>query len=101
MALVSIDADALSFQLFRASELGVSADQEQALREQPPRDDESRWRVTATVTFGSRFGAIINDVLFYVGDSVPGGVRLTSVEKNRVVLTDPKGAVHTIAVKEG
>jgi hypothetical protein len=63
--------------------------------------EESKWSVSATLTGGPRRAAIINDELVYIGDSLPGGMRLTSVERDRVVLTDPKGAAHTVAVKEG
>jgi hypothetical protein len=60
-----------------------------------------RWIVSATLTGGARRAAIINDVLIYVGDILPGGMKLTSVEHDRVILTDPKGTAVTIAVREG
>jgi hypothetical protein len=59
-----------------------------------------KWEVTATLTSGARRAAVINDALIYVGDTLPGGSRLTSVERDRVVLTDAKGTPHTVAVKE-
>jgi hypothetical protein len=57
--------------------------------------------VTATMIAGSRRAAVINDQLIYVGDNVPGGGKLTSVERDRIVVTDPHGASHVVAVKEG
>jgi hypothetical protein len=64
--------------------------------------DSLQWRVTTTLMAGSRRAALINDVLVYVGDPLPGGSKLTSVERDHVVVTDPKGAAHTVAVaKEG
>ena len=57
--------------------------------------------VTATMIAGSRRAAVINDQLIYVGDSVPGGGKLTSVERDRIVVTDPQGTSHVVAVKEG
>ncbi|HTE44666.1 MAG TPA: hypothetical protein VK636_05435 [Gemmatimonadaceae bacterium] len=63
--------------------------------------ETSRWLVTATLMHGSRRAAVINDTLIYVGDSVPGGGKLTAVERDRVTLTDAKGATHTVTVKEG
>lgn len=59
------------------------------------------WRVTATMIAGAVRAAVINDVLIYVGDSVPGGGKLTSVEHDRIVVTDPKGTSHVVAVTEG
>jgi hypothetical protein len=67
----------------------------------PPKIDAPAWDVTATLIAGARRAALINGVLVSVGDAVPGGVTLTVVERDRVVLTDQKGAAHTIAVKEG
>lgn len=66
-----------------------------------PGNDGPRWIVTATMITGTRRAAVINDVLIYMGDSVPGGGKLTAVERDRVVVTDPKGASHTVTVKEG
>jgi hypothetical protein len=66
-----------------------------------PKVDAPAWDVTATLIAGARRAALINGVLVSVGDAVPGGVTLTSVERDRVVLTDQKGATHMIAVKEG
>ena len=57
--------------------------------------------VTATMIGGSRRAAVINDSLIYVGDPVPGGGKLTSVERDRVVVTDQKGTSRVVAVKEG
>ncbi len=59
------------------------------------------WDVTATLIAGDRRAALINGVLVNLGEPAPGGVTLTAVERDRVVLTDPKGAAHTVAVKEG
>lgn len=57
--------------------------------------------VTATMIGGTRRAAVINDNLIYVGDPVPGGGKLTSVERDRVVVTDPNGTSRVVAVKEG
>jgi hypothetical protein len=59
------------------------------------------WSVTATLMNGSRRAAVINDELIYVGDAVPGGGKLTAVERDRVTVTDARGASHTVAVKQG
>ncbi|HVX37975.1 MAG TPA: hypothetical protein VHB25_00280 [Gemmatimonadaceae bacterium] len=59
------------------------------------------WHVTATLIAGARRAAVINDVLVYEGDAIPGGGKLTSVERDRVVVTDPHGTTHTVTVKEG
>jgi len=66
-----------------------------------PKVDAPAWDVTATLIAGARRAALINGVLVSVGEAVTGGVKLTVVERDRVVLTDQKGAAHTIAVKEG
>jgi hypothetical protein len=63
--------------------------------------DSPHWQVTATLMNGSRRAAVINDELIYLGDSVPGGGKLTAVERDRVTVTDARGASHTVAVKEG
>lgn len=68
----------------------------------PAATDSTQWHVSATLISSARRAAIINDVLLYVGDRVPGGGKLVAVERDRVVLTDSKGASHTvIAEKEG
>lgn len=59
------------------------------------------WSVSATMVTGAKSAAIINDRLVYVGDALPGGGRLTAVERNRVTVTDAKGASHVLTVKEG
>jgi hypothetical protein len=69
--------------------------------EQPIAVDEPHWRVTATLMAGSRSAAVINDALIYVGDPLPGGGKLKSVERDRVILTDKQGISHTVVVKEG
>lgn len=67
-----------------------------------PRAEKEAWRVTTTLLSGSRRAALINDELIYVGDPLPDGSRLTRVEHDHVVVTDQKGAAHTVAVaKEG
>lgn len=65
--------------------------------------DENPWHVTTTLMAGTRRAALINDVLVYVGDALPGGGgKLTAVERDHVIVTDLKGALHTVAVaKEG
>lgn len=60
-----------------------------------------QWHVTTTLMAGTRRAALINDELIYVGDPLPGGGILTSVERDHVVVKDNKGATHTVAVKEG
>jgi hypothetical protein len=66
-----------------------------------PSEGPAPLRVTATMIAGTRRAAVINDMLVYVGDRVPGGGKLTSVERDRVVVTDPQGASHVVVVKEG
>jgi hypothetical protein len=65
--------------------------------------DEPRaeWKVTTTMIAGARRAALINDQLVYVGDPLPDGSKLTTVERDHVVVTDRKGAAHKVAVKEG
>jgi len=65
-----------------------------------PERAQVRWNVSATLMVGSRRAAIIDDVLLNVGDMLPGGVTLTSVERDSVVLTDSRGKAHTIVVRE-
>ena len=81
-----------------------TAEEKPAGDEQPtrPRNNAEAWRVTTTLMAGSRRAALINDELVYVGDPLPDGSRLTTVERDHVVVTDQKGAAHTVAVaKEG
>lgn len=63
-----------------------------------PRREAEEWHVTTTLLSGNRRAALINDALIYVGDPLPDGSRLTSVERDHVVVTDQKGAAHTVAV---
>jgi hypothetical protein len=62
---------------------------------------ENGLHVTATMIAGTRRAAVINDQLIYVGENVPGGGKLTSVERDRIVVTDAQGTSHVVAVKEG
>ena len=66
-----------------------------------PKVEEAKWRVSAILIGGAQRAAIINDVLVRVGDTLPGGTKLTSVEQDRVVLTESNGTAHTVAVREG
>lgn len=67
-----------------------------------PRVEKDAWHVTTTLLSGSRRAALINDELIYVGDPLPDGSKLTTVEHDHVVVTDQNGAAHTVAVaKEG
>lgn len=59
------------------------------------------WSVSATMVGGAKSAAIIDDRLVYVGDALPGGGRLTAVERDRVTVTDAKGVSHVLSVKEG
>lgn len=59
------------------------------------------WSLSAILMVGERRAAIINDVLMHAGDMLPGGTRLTAVEDDRVVLTDPAGASRTITLTNG
>jgi hypothetical protein len=67
----------------------------------PAKIEEPKWRVSAILIGGAQRAAIINDVLVRVGDTLPGGTKLTSVEQDRVVLTESNGTAHTVAVREG
>jgi hypothetical protein len=66
-----------------------------------PKIEEPKWRVSAILIGGAQRAAIINDVLVRVGDTLPGGTKLTFVEQDRVVLTESNGTAHTVAVREG
>jgi hypothetical protein len=66
-----------------------------------PKIVEPKWHVSAILIGGAQRAAIINDVLVRVGDTLPGGTKLTSVEQDRVVLTESNGTAHTVAVREG
>lgn len=57
----------------------------------PEEDGRSRWRVSAILTMGGEQVAIVNDIPVRVGDLLPGGVEVTSVTSDRVVLTRPDG----------
>jgi hypothetical protein len=70
-------------------------------REPAPRIETENWHVTTTLVSGSRRAALINDALVYVGDPLPDGSRLTTVERDHVVVTDQKGAAHRVAVARG
>lgn len=60
------------------------------------------YRVTTTLMAGARRAALINDQLIYVGESLPDGSKLTSVERDRVIVTDHSGTAHIVAVaREG
>lgn len=57
----------------------------------PEEDGRDRWRVSAILTMGGEHVAIVNDTPVRPGDLLPGGVEVTSVTSDRVVLTRPDG----------
>jgi hypothetical protein len=65
--------------------------------------DEPRaeYKVTTIMIAGGRRAALINDQLVYVGDALPDGSKLTTVERDHVVVTDRKGTAHRVTVTEG
>jgi len=72
------------------------------LVEEPTKVPAPAYHVTTTLMAGARRAALINDKLIYVGESLPDGSKLTSVERDRVVVTDQHGTAHTVAVaREG
>jgi hypothetical protein len=56
------------------------------------------YHVTTTLMAGSSRAALINDQLIYVGERLPDGSTLTSVERDRVVVTGHNGTAHAVAV---
>lgn len=91
---------------FAPSSVPATADESPRTDARGPKGDSkdreavstSELQVTATLMAGDRRAAVINDSLVYVGEPVPGGGRLTTVERDRVVVTDAKGAAYTLAV---
>ncbi|HTR79657.1 MAG TPA: hypothetical protein VMH39_16190 [Gemmatimonadaceae bacterium] len=67
----------------------------------PEQAPDSTVVVNGTFISGSRRSAFINETWVRLGDICAGGMRLTSVEKNYVVLTDTRGRRHTIVVLSG
>jgi hypothetical protein len=64
-------------------------------------DESSQsWRVTAVLITNARRAAVINDSLVEQGGTLPGGARLTSVDADRVVVTDAHGGRHTITARD-
>jgi hypothetical protein len=68
---------------------------------QQAEETREEWKVTTTMIAGARRAALINDQLVYVGDPLPDGSKLTSVERDHVVVTDRRGTAHKVAVREG
>lgn len=60
----------------------------------------ARWLVSAVLITRSRRAAVINDSLIDEGGAVPGGARLTSVEPDHVIVTDARGARHTLTARD-
>jgi len=58
------------------------------------------WQVTAVLITRTRRAAVIDDSLIDEGGSIPGGARLTSVEPDRVIVTDARGARHTLTARD-
>jgi hypothetical protein len=76
----------------------AAASTEPRLAARPAQTAARVYHVTTTLMAGARRAALINDQLIYVGESLPDGSKLTTVERDRVVLTDPGGVTHTVAV---
>jgi hypothetical protein len=85
-----------------ATRLAAAAPIDSAPRLKSPKEPAVAYHVTTTLMAGSRRAALINDRLIYVGERLPDGSKLTSVERDRVVVTDHNGTAHTVAVaREG
>ncbi len=101
-ALASSDSIVLRHDPFAAQAVAVAQSRHSGdAAPRPAVVEGEHWRVSATLVAGTHRAAVINDILIYVGDRLPGGGKLTSVERDRVVVTDAQGASHIIAVKEG
>lgn len=65
-----------------------------------PEPSTRRWQVSAVLITRSRRAAVIDDSLVDVGGSLRGGARLTSVEADRVIVTDAQGNRHTLTARD-
>lgn len=91
----------LSRDPFTASVVYHPATRQVPMRTRP--DDAGRaevWRVTAVLITSARRAAVVNDSLVDQGGTLPGGARLTSVEADRVVVTDARGGRHVITARD-
>jgi hypothetical protein len=59
------------------------------------------WNVSAILITDSRRVAVINGELMTLGASLPGGSRVTAIERDHVVLTDATGVRRTLNVSDG
>jgi hypothetical protein len=70
------------------------------LSQPAPRGTE-QWVVSSILVEGSRKSAIVNDAWVSVGDPLGGGSRLTSVERDHIVVTDANGIRHVVSIRGG
>ncbi len=79
----------------------VGTRSERTAAPEPEEVSDSTWVVYGVAISAQYRSAFINESLVKLGEEFDGGVRLTAVERNYVVLTDSKGRRHTIAVSGG
>ena len=93
-----VDANAPVHDPFGYAQTSSHSDERPVEAMKPP--PTPHWSVSTTMVSGAKSAAIIDDQLVYVGDALPGGGRLTAVERDRVTVIDAKGASHVLTVKE-
>lgn len=62
---------------------------------------KSKWQLSAILITDNRRAAVINEGLVGVGDQLPGGIRVKSIERDRVVIEEPNGTAHTLIMAGG
>lgn len=112
---LAVDSTGVAHEVGATSSVGVARDPFQS-SESPPRvaqrspatdtrradvPPQQPINVSAILISDNRRAAVINDVIVNLGAELPGGWRLTAVERDHVVVTDPKGIRRTININSG
>lgn len=59
------------------------------------------WVLSAIFITASRRAAVVNDVLVNIGDRLPGGARVSAIERDHVVIIEPSGTQRRLTLREG
>lgn len=59
------------------------------------------WVLSAIFITASRRAAVVNDVLVNIGDRLPGGARVSAIERDHVVIVEPSGTERRLTLREG
>lgn len=59
------------------------------------------WALSAIFITANRRAAVVNDILVNIGDRLPGGARVSAIERDHVLIVEPSGTERRLTLREG